>query len=386
MPSSQDGRGRRAYLHIGLPKTGTTFLQAVLWANRDELRRNGVLYPAPYREAMFHAAVELRGTHRMWGLEEKRVAGTWQQLSQTMQGFDGSSIFSHEILSGAKREQIGRVFRDLDGLDVHLVVTVRDPSRQISAAWQEGVKNGGTSTFGKFLDRVRNDIEEGKRSSPFWRAQDLQGVLGRWTRHLPPEKVHLVVAPRFGSDPSVLWRRFAEAVGLDPDICSIEIDQPSNQSLDSAQSALLRDVNAALDGRIVRPPYTYVVKRYFAQRVLTQHRSARLTLPDDMVGPVRSLAEDWTRELTSAGYVIHGDLADLLPVPTPADAQVPVDVPYEDRYAAATAAIAELLVEICELREARGTTVLQHLTSAPLARRVIDRVRRSGARSSADGG
>lgn len=385
MPSSQDGRGRRAYLHIGLPKTGTTFLQAMLWANRDELRRSGVLYPAPYREAMFHAAVEVRGTYDMWGLEEKRLAGTWQQLGRTMRDFDGSSIFSHEILSGANREQVSKVLGDLDGLDVHLVVTVRDLSRQISATWQEGVKNGGRASFDKFLQRLRNDIEQGRRSSPFWRSQNLPRVLGRWTEHVPPEKVHLVVAPRFGSDPSLLWQRFAEAVDLDPGVCSIEIDRPSNQSLGSAQSALLRDVNAALGGRIVRPPYTYVVKRYFAQRVLPQHRSARLTLPDDMVGPVRSLAEEWVHQLTSAGYVLHGDLAELLPVPTPVDAQVPVEVPYEDRYAAATAAIAELLLEICALREARGTPVLQHLTSAPLARRVIDRVRRSGARSSDDG-
>ncbi len=36
---------RRAFVHIGLPKTGTTYLQAVLAHHRDALRESGVLYP-----------------------------------------------------------------------------------------------------------------------------------------------------------------------------------------------------------------------------------------------------------------------------------------------------------------------------------------------------
>lgn len=33
------------YLHIGAPKTGTTYLQNVLWRNRERLRTDGLLYP-----------------------------------------------------------------------------------------------------------------------------------------------------------------------------------------------------------------------------------------------------------------------------------------------------------------------------------------------------
>jgi hypothetical protein len=36
---------RRAFVHIGMPRTGTTSLQAVLCAHRHELARAGVLYP-----------------------------------------------------------------------------------------------------------------------------------------------------------------------------------------------------------------------------------------------------------------------------------------------------------------------------------------------------
>ncbi|MEH2367578.1 hypothetical protein [Nostoc sp.] len=33
------------YLHIGMPKTGTTCLQKALFKNRDKLLENGYLYP-----------------------------------------------------------------------------------------------------------------------------------------------------------------------------------------------------------------------------------------------------------------------------------------------------------------------------------------------------
>ena len=41
----------RVYLHIGAPKTGTTYLQEVLFTNRARLAEHGVLYPGESRTA-----------------------------------------------------------------------------------------------------------------------------------------------------------------------------------------------------------------------------------------------------------------------------------------------------------------------------------------------
>ena len=43
MTRSGPGGDRRVVLHVGLPKTGTTYLQAVLAAHREALREAGVL-------------------------------------------------------------------------------------------------------------------------------------------------------------------------------------------------------------------------------------------------------------------------------------------------------------------------------------------------------
>jgi superfamily II DNA helicase RecQ len=39
----------KVFLHIGLPKTGTTYLQTVMWADRDRMRAQGVLLPGRER-------------------------------------------------------------------------------------------------------------------------------------------------------------------------------------------------------------------------------------------------------------------------------------------------------------------------------------------------
>ena len=43
------------YLHIGLPKTGTTSIQNYLFENREALMQRGVCYPKPLASVGHHA-------------------------------------------------------------------------------------------------------------------------------------------------------------------------------------------------------------------------------------------------------------------------------------------------------------------------------------------
>ena len=44
----------KVFLHIGLPKTGTTYLQTVMWADRERMRAQGVLLPGRERRDRDH--------------------------------------------------------------------------------------------------------------------------------------------------------------------------------------------------------------------------------------------------------------------------------------------------------------------------------------------
>jgi superfamily II DNA helicase RecQ len=40
---------KRVFIHLGLPKTATTYLQTIVWGSRDRLRADGVLLPGDER-------------------------------------------------------------------------------------------------------------------------------------------------------------------------------------------------------------------------------------------------------------------------------------------------------------------------------------------------
>jgi hypothetical protein len=347
------GERRQAlYLHVGLPKSGTTFLQALLAENRDRLRQAGFIYPFVRREGMFHAAVELRSQHEQWGLPPALVDGTWQRLLDRIRGFDGAGIISHELLAGAPAPLVERVARDTEGLDLHVVVTARDLGRQVTAHWQEQVKNGRRWSFEQFRSELFGPTESEDEEDGFWRSQDLGSVLRRWSAVVPPGNVHVVTVPRSGTDPMELWRRFGEAVGLAPGALELELPPRGNESLGSAQVALLRQVLEALDGRLHQPEYAQVVKRRLAQTLLGAIESPRPVTPADLRAELSVTAREWAEEVVDRGYSVHGHLDELIPGPPHDEAaeRHPDDVTAEELFEGVPTVLAELVLEIAALR------------------------------------
>jgi hypothetical protein len=340
------GTTRRVVLHLGVPKSGTTFLQRALWRHREDLLRQGVRPAGDQQQDMFHAAIEVRDVHDFWGFDRERLAGTWQRLCQGARTHRGTTVMSHELLGAAREDQVAAALAPLEGLDVHLVLTARDLARQVTSEWQERVKNGNTISFAGFRRSLETQVRRGDYSSGFWRNQHLVGVLDRWAPGFAPEKVHVVVAPPSGAAPDLLWRRFAEAAGFDGTAFDpTRTEEAANQTLGSVQVALLRKVNEALDGRVKQPHYARVVKRQFAQRTLAAQRSGKPGCPPELVDRLRELAEEQNAELTARGYRVHGDLAELVPERPAGEWTDPDAVDASAEVEAAAAAIAELLVE-----------------------------------------
>ena len=349
----------RLYLHVGLPKSGTTFLQGLMANNRTKLKDRGYIYPFIRRETMFHAAVELRGQHERWGLAAEQIDGTWQAVLERIRSFDGVGIVSHELLAAATPEQVARVARDTADLELHVVVTARDLSKQATALWQEEVKNGRRWSFEEFSSSLfRVDGEAGAQTdaelgdSSFWRSQHLAAVLEHWSAVVPPERLHVVVVPRSSKDPLELWRRFAVAIGLDPDSVDLELQPRANESLGVAQVALLREVLGVLDGRLGQPHYAHVVKRFFAQTQLSRVTSPAPVTPVELRNRLDGVARRWVEEIEQRGYAVHGELDELLPSTAPAtdDARHPDEVSAAEILEGVPEVIAEMLVEIAALR------------------------------------
>jgi hypothetical protein len=362
----------RVVLHVGLPTSGTTFLQRSLAANAEALGDRGVLYPQTVDDVMFRAALDVRGNHKAWGRRRQDVEGAWDQLAARAHAHVGTTVISHEVLGAAAPRQVDRAMSMLKGLDVHVVVTARDPARQLVSEWQEGVEHGRRLGFAEFEATVRAG-QDGV-AQHFRSAQDLPEVLGRWGHWLPADHVHLVTGAAEGADPRLLWARFAEVVGFDPHGFPSAGQAHVNDSLGVDEVDLLRRVNVALDGRLGQPAYGQLATQRVAHELLAGRTPEGPRLPLELYDTVLTLGERWAKEVDRAGYVVHGDLADLVPVrpeqepphPDSADAAAQVDV--------AAGVVAELLLDLAAAREDVAAKDAKRRSWKKRAKKLADRL------------
>jgi hypothetical protein len=337
---------RRVYIHVGLPKTGTTYLQGVLWDNRATLRAHGVLYPGERPEAHYLAAMELDESVRNWHPDEL-LGGTWPQLLAQIRDWPGTVILSHEWFAALDQEAVRRVRDDLGDAQVHIVCTVRELTRQVVAVWQEDIKNRQVLRFDEFAAALHNP---GAQPHPlvalFWLLQDLPAVLRRWTRGLGSEQVHVITMPAGRTSPGALWSRFARAVGIPDEVRLDGVEEVQNPSMGVVETNLVRRLNVALADRLPWLRYDALVKSYLSLEVLGG-RDGRvpLRLPPEHHWWVDKRARSMVEELRAAGYAVVGDLDELIPAaaPEPGSVREPDDASDAELLDAALAALGGLL-------------------------------------------
>lgn len=299
------------FMHVGVAKTGTTYLQRILWANRDALRGTGLLYPGKRSGDQFVASIDLR-KQRSEKYQHLDVDGAWDRIAAEVRGYPGSAVISHETFARCTKGQVRRADAALADADLRVVLTVRDLARQIPAVWQETVKNRATTSYGDFLTDIFLNRNSGEHKF-FWRAQDVRKVVRRWGRAVGMANVTVVTVPPTGAARDELWRRFAEAL----DVPDIAIELPAvagNVSLGPAEAELLRHVNQVMPPDFPWPRYSRAVKRQFAERRLAARPAAgKITIPPAWHPAVVERADAMAEYLRSSGCRIIGDLGDLQP-------------------------------------------------------------------------
>lgn len=363
----------RVVLHVGLPKTGTSFLQRVLWDNAGALARHGVRLAVPSRRAMFAAALQVTGRHYEWdpaGVDPQRA---WRDVVAGIERTTDTTVLSNEWLSTAPAD-LAAAARGQLGDDVDLVVTVRDLARQVPAEWQEGVKHGRSVSWQAYLRTVLGHNGRQELRARFWSAQDPLDVIERWGKGLPPERIHLVTCPPPGSDPAILWGRFAQVLGVPADCVELP-GRSVNTSLGRAQVEVLRRVNAVFPRKGQEIRHRALVKRYLVRRVLAPQAGERTALPPRWRQRVEDVVADWERRIDEAGYHVVGDLQDLR-LRAPTDGEPRRD--HDEVLRAFAITTRDLLLEVDSLK--------RQLRAARRPRTVVGRLRRRLARSGPAGG
>lgn len=302
------------YVHIGAPKTGTTFLQGLLSRNREKLAQDGVALPGDGFSDHFRATQDLRGQPKEATSRTPSWSGEWAALARQARRTRASRVvISCEMLAAVSAERAQRAVASLEPAQVHVVYTARDLATLLPAAYQEHVKHRYARDFDAWLADV---LDGGPGAGPgrwFWRVHDSGQVLRRWSTAVPPQRVHVLTMPQTGSSPDLLWRRFASLIGVDPARVDASAARP-NASLGRAEVELLRRLNAALDASVPFWHYSTAVKDRLAHEALAARPDGeRLVLPAERIPWVRERAENLATALRRAGYPVIGDLDELLP-------------------------------------------------------------------------
>lgn len=330
---------QRVFVHVGPPKTGTTYLQSVLWTNKRPLRRAGVLVPGKSETAHFAAAGDLRGRQRRRG--GKPYAGSWDRLAAEAREWPGTSVISCEWLAFCNEEQVRRAMRSFGDAQVHVVPTLRDLGRVLPAVWQEQVKNGKDFTMRDFLDQLFSaDDEYGNR---FWSVHDTRQLVGRWGFDLPPERLHPVTLPRSGAAPDELWLRFGSLFVDDPS--AFDTSQVrANPGLDLAEAELLRRVNTELGGQMKKAAHGALIKQYLHRELTREKSGGRIRLPEGALAAIAEKGDEVITWLQASGYDVAGDPEDLRVDTTMRETSLPEDSAEDTVARAAVRSMAALLL------------------------------------------
>lgn len=371
---------RKVFFHVGLPKTGTTYLQTLMWNNREELKRQGVLLPGESsRQHLWASGVVREDPH----LDRRSPAAkdAWGLLVREMNAWDGTAVVSHEFFASASAEQATRAASGLDAAEVHVVVTARDTLSLVTARWQEYVKNGSTVPIDSYPER-----EETSPSDDWdWGTLDLADVLARWSAAVPRERVHVLTLPKPDEPRETLWLRFAALVGIDPTRCGTA-GSMQNESLGVVEVELLRRVNARLEGFTSPQDRGNWIRGYLAQGKLVPRGGERFWPSAERVAELSARSNRVADEVASAGYDVIGDVQDLRPPAVVPERRHPDSVSDAELVSAAAEVIGSMMSDVRRLtREKRAlsgrSSASRRLGWVPAPVRRVGRLVRNGARS-----
>lgn len=229
---------RKAFVHVGLDKTGTTAIQAWCAQNEALIRSTtGLYYPREGRKWGHHIGL---ANHCGFGLEAdaaraKSARDEYRALEGFFSGYDGGDVLlsSEHFSYGFSDESALSLKFMLRAFDeIHVILVLRSPADWLRSKYAEAVKWGATLAFDRFAAE-----NCGGRSSM---ARALMFFLNSFDRG----RAHVLLYDEVKDDVlrhvlSVADRRFA-------DLDTGAVDR-ANPSIGAADIEALRICNSAMN-------------------------------------------------------------------------------------------------------------------------------------------
>ncbi|QSR25615.1 hypothetical protein CFH99_08270 [Nocardioides aromaticivorans] len=336
---------KRVFLHIGLPKTATSYLQTILWSSRDQLRAEGLLLPGTERRDHLWASRVVREGDAIRKRPEREQT-SWDRLRAELAAWDGDGLVSHEFFAAASAEQAVAMVEALAPAQVEVVVTAREPLGLFTASWQESLKNKATTPMADYS----RTVSPNSTAIWNWRTLDLRLVLERWSQAVPHDRIHVLPLDRTAPRDEI-WHRFGGLLGLRTADYDLSQSFP-NESMGVVEAEVLRRVNAHLDSFDKAFDRGVYIRTFLADERLVPRKGEPFWPYPDQVADCRERSVAAIDYLTAHGVDVVGDIEHLrVPEELPVR-RTPDSVTEAEVAAAATELVAVLLGDVRELRNA----------------------------------
>lgn len=244
---------KRIYLHIGMPKTGSSSLQAFCGDNRQVLESYGYSYPI--MPVAYPAISKVRNAHFLIGNMEQEAGGIdeaatsekrrqgFSYLRESLERFPNVILSDEGIWNTLTEKRKGalediKAFCDNNGVELKVVVYLRRQDGYLESYWKQKIRRRAATWKWK---RV-------VRHTPSYIALDYYEHLCGIAEQIGKDNLIVRRYERgsFGGAEGTIFSDFLEAVGLEMTQEYVPLSEQRNTSLNNNYAEIKRIMNHLL--------------------------------------------------------------------------------------------------------------------------------------------
>lgn len=309
-------------LHIGAHKTGTTSLQAALFAASKHLEEQGVINLVADGDETANPAA--RAVQR---LPSSGSAGApvdyavWTRLVRQAQAHPNQLVaISAEAFAVSESLVIKQIVGDL-GLDrLQVVITLRPLGKILPSQWQQDLHGAWLSLeFEEWLKETLKEVKPIKQMGPlqvphqFWYRHRHDALLQRWIDAVGSDRITLVVAD--DQRKSSLLEHFEKLLSLSAGTLS-STGITRNQSMTLPEMQIMQRYGELLESSELGKKIVAQSRYHKSLRILRKIRpentdDARLVIPAWCYERVSEIQQEMVERMQASGVAVIGALGQL---------------------------------------------------------------------------